>query len=75
LEQRSFFLQKTVKFLPHKNIFTHSFDSINDYPISEVSNKGLEKCKKNIRLKKDQYAKNVYFKEFYWRLNLLRGLP
>jgi hypothetical protein len=30
---------------------------------------------KNIRLKKDQYAKNVYFKEFYWRLNLLRGLP
>jgi hypothetical protein len=48
---------------------------MNDYSISEVSNKGLEKCKKNIRLKKDQNAKNVYFKEFHWRLNPLRGLP
>jgi hypothetical protein len=28
----------SVKFLPHKNIFTHSFVSINDYPMSEVSN-------------------------------------
>jgi hypothetical protein len=28
LEQRSFFLQKTEKFLAHKNIFTHSFVGI-----------------------------------------------
>jgi hypothetical protein len=48
---RSFF-KKTVKFLSHKNIFTHSFVSIDDYSMSEVS--------KN-QLKKDQYVKNVYF--------------
>jgi hypothetical protein len=28
----------SVKFLPYKNIFTHSFVSIKDYPMSEVSN-------------------------------------
>jgi hypothetical protein len=66
LEPRSFIVQKTVKFLSHKNISTHSFVSIDDYPMSEVANQGLEKCKKNIRPKKDQYVKNVYFKEFYW---------
>jgi hypothetical protein len=38
LEQRSVFLQKTVKFLQHKNIFTHSFVSIDDYSMSEVLN-------------------------------------
>jgi hypothetical protein len=49
---RSFF-KETVKFLSHKNIFTHSFVSIDDYPMSEVLDQGLEKCKtKNIRLKK-----------------------
>jgi hypothetical protein len=43
--------------------------------MSEVSNWGLAKCKKKIQSKKDHYVKNVYFKEHYWRLNLLRGLP
>jgi hypothetical protein len=30
--------EKTMKFLSHKNIFTYSFISIDDYPMSEVSN-------------------------------------
>jgi hypothetical protein len=38
VEPRSFIVQKTVKFLSHKNISTHSFVSIDDYPMSEVSN-------------------------------------
>jgi hypothetical protein len=66
---------KNCKVFTAQNIFTHSFVSIDVYPMSEVSNYRLEKCKKNIRLKKVQYVKNVYFKEFYWGLNLLRGLP
>jgi hypothetical protein len=54
----------------------YSFVSIIDnYSMSEVSNWGLAKCKKKIQSKKDHYVKNVYFKEHYWRLNLLRGLP
>jgi hypothetical protein len=42
-EQRSFCLEKTVKFLLHKNIFTHSFISIDDYSMIEVTNEGLGK--------------------------------
>jgi hypothetical protein len=63
LEQRPFFLQKTVKLLPHKNIFTHSFVSIDNYLMSEVSNKGLEKCKKKIDLKKINMLKMFILKD------------
>jgi hypothetical protein len=42
LEQQSFFLQKkTVKFLSHKNIFTHSFVSVDNYPMSILAGRGL----------------------------------
>jgi hypothetical protein len=54
LEQQSFFLQKTVKFLSHKNNITHSFVSIDDYPMSEVRSVklGARKMQKKIGYKK-----------------------
>jgi hypothetical protein len=52
---------KNCMFLPHKNIFIHSFVSIDDYPISEVSNKGLEKCKKKYSIRKRLICEKYLF--------------
>jgi hypothetical protein len=59
---RSFFLQKTVKFLPHKNIFTHSFVSTDDYSMSEVLNQGLE----NVYFLKSSIGDYTHYAVFHY---------
>jgi hypothetical protein len=62
LEQRSVFFHKNCSFYHTKRFsITLSFQLM-----SEVSNKGLEKCKEKYSFKKNEYVRNVYFKEFYW---------
>jgi hypothetical protein len=54
LEQRLFLLKKNCKVFIAQKDFHSLFRFIDDYAMGEVSNLGLEKCKKKYSMKKNQ---------------------